>query len=96
MFVAQINIIFMRPLYEAVILCGCIIISYMVSSDSERMNGNTFKPTFRLMTPDEVQNVKSVCKSEILIISNKIYTYKFVENSLQCEAEGGGEEERDS
>ena len=25
MFVAQINIIFMRPLYEAVILCDCII-----------------------------------------------------------------------
>ena len=25
MFVAQINVIFMRPLYEAVILCDCII-----------------------------------------------------------------------
>ena len=25
MFAAQINVIFMRPLYEAVILCDCII-----------------------------------------------------------------------
>ena len=25
MFVAQINVIFMQPLYEAVILCDCII-----------------------------------------------------------------------
>ena len=25
MFIAQINVIFMRPLYEAVILCDCII-----------------------------------------------------------------------
>ena len=28
-FVAQINVIFMRPLYEANILCDCIINSFM-------------------------------------------------------------------